>query len=41
MSVPGRDYTTPLIAVSRSGFGEGLPLAASFGPEQIITAWQH
>jgi AAA+ ATPase superfamily predicted ATPase len=40
MSVPGRDYTTPLVAVSRNGVEEGLPLAASFGPEEIIAAWR-
>lgn len=40
MSVPGRDYATPLIAVSRSGVEDGLPLAASFGPEEIIEAWR-
>jgi AAA+ ATPase superfamily predicted ATPase len=40
MSVPGRDYATPLVAVSRNGVEEGLPLAASFGPEEIIAAWR-
>ncbi|MEV6910070.1 ATP-binding protein [Amycolatopsis sp. NPDC051071] len=40
MSVPGRDYTTPLVAVSRSGFEEGLPLAATFGPDDLIGAWR-
>jgi hypothetical protein len=25
--------------VSRNGVEEGLPLAASFGPEQIVAAW--
>jgi uncharacterized protein len=40
MSVPGRDHTTPLVAVSRSGVEEGLPLAASFGPDEIIAAWR-
>ncbi|MFL6120668.1 ATP-binding protein [Actinophytocola sp.] len=39
MSVPGRDHATPLVAVSRSGVREGLPLAASFGPEEIVSAW--
>lgn len=39
MSVPGRDYTTPMVAVSRSGVEEGLPVAASFGPEEIVAAW--
>lgn len=41
MSVPGRDYSTPLVAVSRSGVAAGLPLAASFGPEDIVAAWEH
>src|SRR6266568_904406 len=36
MSVPGRDFTAPLVAVSRNGVEEGLPLAASFGPEEIV-----
>jgi hypothetical protein len=40
MSVPGRDYSTPLIAVSRNGVEEGLGLAASFGPGEIIAAWR-
>ncbi|WP_409493937.1 ATP-binding protein [Amycolatopsis sp. cmx-11-12] len=40
MSIPGRDYTTPLVAVSRSGFDEGLPLAATFGPDELIEAWR-
>jgi uncharacterized protein len=40
MSVPGRDHTTPLVAVSRNGVDKGLPLAASFGPEEIIAAWR-
>ncbi|MFB9930208.1 ATP-binding protein [Amycolatopsis halotolerans] len=40
MSIPGRDHTTPLIAVSRNGIEDGLPLAASFGPEELIEAWR-
>ncbi|HYQ69182.1 ATP-binding protein [Actinophytocola sp.] len=39
MSVPGRDHSTPLIAVSRGGVEEGLPVAASFGPEELVAAW--
>lgn len=39
MSVPGREYATPLVAVSRNGVEEGLSLAASFGPEEIVAAW--
>lgn len=40
MSVPGRDYTTPLVAVSRSGVEEGLPVTCAFGPEEILAAWE-
>ncbi|WP_340683683.1 DUF234 domain-containing protein [Amycolatopsis coloradensis] len=40
MSIPGRDHTTPLIAVSRAGVEEGLPLAATFGPDELIKAWR-
>jgi len=40
MLVPGRDHTTPLVAVSRSGVEKGLPLAASYGPDDIIEAWR-
>jgi AAA+ ATPase superfamily predicted ATPase len=40
MSVPGRDYTTPLVAVSRNGVEEGPQAATSFGPEEIIAAWR-
>jgi uncharacterized protein len=40
MSVPGRDHATPLVAVSRNGVEKGLPLAASFGPEDIVAAWR-
>jgi uncharacterized protein len=40
MSVPGRDHTTPLVAVSRNGIAEGLPVAAWFGPADIVAAWR-
>lgn len=40
MSVAGRDYTTPLVVVSRSGIENELPIAAHFGPEEIIAAWR-
>ncbi len=40
MSVPGRQHTTPLVAASRSGFEPGLPLAAAFGPRELIAAWR-
>lgn len=39
LAVPGADYRTPLVAVSRSGHDRGLPLAASWGPEDLIRAW--
>lgn len=39
-AVPGADRDTPLIAVSRSGVAENLPLAACWGPEDLIRAWQ-
>ncbi|OXM44917.1 ATP-binding protein [Amycolatopsis alba] len=40
MTIPGRDHITPLVAVSRSGVEEGLPLAATFGPDELIEAWR-
>lgn len=40
MSIPGRDHSTPLVAVSRAGVEEGLPLAATFGPDELINAWR-
>lgn len=40
MSIPGRDYATPLVAVSRAGVEQGLPLAATFGPDELIQAWR-
>ena len=36
--VPGVDESTPLIAVSRSGFTTDAP-AAVYGPEELIAAW--
>ncbi|MEV0893374.1 ATP-binding protein [Promicromonospora sp. NPDC050262] len=38
--VPGTDEDTPLVAVARSGFDAGLPLAAHWGPEEIVAAWR-
>ena len=38
--VPGTDADTPLVAVARSGFDAGLPLAARWGPDEIVAAWQ-
>ncbi|MGH3237926.1 MAG: ATP-binding protein [Streptosporangiaceae bacterium] len=41
LAVPGAGPRTPLVVVSRSGLTEGLPLAAHWGPEDLIRAWQH
>jgi uncharacterized protein len=40
LAVPGADATTPLVAVSRCGVTEGLPLAATWNPEDLVRAWQ-
>jgi hypothetical protein len=40
LAVPGAEVETPLVAVSRSGVSEGLPLAAHWGPEDLVHAWQ-
>jgi AAA+ ATPase superfamily predicted ATPase len=39
-AVPGAGPDTPLVAVSRSGVTDGLPLAAHWGPEDLVRAWQ-
>ncbi|WP_432866192.1 DUF234 domain-containing protein [Microbispora rosea] len=39
LAVPGADTGTPLVAVSRSGVDDGLPLAAHWGPEDLLAAW--
>nr|WP_240969009.1 DUF234 domain-containing protein [Streptomyces sp. HNM0575] len=39
-AVPGVTEDTPLVSVSRSGVEDGLPLAASWGPEDLVRAWQ-
>ncbi|MFF1816292.1 ATP-binding protein [Kribbella sp. NPDC058245] len=39
LAVPGADPETPLVAVSRCGVDNGLPLAASWGPEDLVHAW--
>ena len=41
LAVPGAGPQTPLVVVSRSGLTRGLPLAAHWGPEDLIRAWQH
>ena len=38
--VPGASQETPLVAVSRSGFVDDLPLAANWGPDDIVRAWR-
>ena len=39
-AVPGATPGTPLVAVSRTGFADGLPLAAQWGPDDLLHAWQ-
>lgn len=39
LAVPGATAATPLVAVSRSGVDAGLPLAAHWGPEDLVRAW--
>jgi uncharacterized protein len=40
LAVPGASQETPLVAVSRSGVADGLPLASHWGPEDLLRAWQ-
>jgi AAA+ ATPase superfamily predicted ATPase len=40
LAVPGAQPDTPLVAVSRSGVTEGTPLAAHWGPADLVHAWQ-
>lgn len=40
LAVPGAVEGTPLVAVSRCGVAEGLPLAAHWGPGDLVRAWQ-
>jgi hypothetical protein len=39
-AVPGVTPGTPRVAVSRTGFAPGLPLAAQWGPADLVGAWQ-
>ncbi|MEU0480061.1 ATP-binding protein [Streptosporangium sp. NPDC006013] len=39
-AVPGVTTETPKVAVSRSGYEPGLPLAAAWTPEDLLAAWQ-
>ena len=40
LAVPGVEEQTPLVAVSRGGVSDDLPLAAHWGPEDLVRAWQ-
>jgi len=40
LAVPGAAAGTPLVAVSRSGVIANLPLAAMWGPDDLVRAWQ-
>jgi hypothetical protein len=39
LAVPGATADTPLVAVSRGGVDPGLPLAAHWGPADLVRAW--
>ncbi|MGW0838234.1 ATP-binding protein [Streptomyces prunicolor] len=39
-AVPGSGPDTALVAVSRAGVVDGLPLVAHWGPEDLVEAWQ-
>ncbi|MGW8950205.1 ATP-binding protein [Streptomyces sp. NPDC055709] len=40
LAVPGTAPDTPLVAVSRCGVADDLPLTAHWGPEDLVRAWQ-
>ncbi|WP_406374351.1 AAA family ATPase [Streptomyces sp. NBC_00647] len=40
LAVPGASPDTPLVAVSRCGVVDDLPLTAHWGPEDLVRAWQ-
>ena len=40
LAIPGTEPATPLVAVSRRGVANGLPLAAHWGPEDLVRSWQ-
>jgi uncharacterized protein len=40
LAVPGTQPDTPLVAVSRCGVIEGTPVAAHWGPADLVRAWQ-
>ncbi|MDQ1026384.1 hypothetical protein QF035_003966 [Streptomyces umbrinus] len=39
LAVPGTTTDTPLVAVSRCGVSDGLPLTTHWGPEDLVRAW--
>jgi hypothetical protein len=41
LAVPGAGQETSLVAVSRSGVTADLPLVASWGPDDLLRAWQN
>lgn len=40
LAVPGAEPGTALVAVSRCGVEDDLPLAAHWGPEDLVRAWR-
>ncbi len=40
LRVPGTEPATPLVAVSRGRIAAGIPLAARWGPDDLVRAWQ-
>jgi hypothetical protein len=40
VEVPGATHDTPLVGVSRAGFTDNVSLAAAWGPEDLLRAWQ-
>jgi hypothetical protein len=40
LAVPGAEPTAPLVAVSRCGVTDDLPLAEHWGPDDLLHAWQ-
>ena len=40
LAVPGVSQDTPMVAVSRSGFADNLPLATRWGPAELVDAWR-
>jgi uncharacterized protein len=40
LAVPGAEPDTPLVAVTCGGVMDELPLAAHWGPNDVLAAWQ-